>query len=510
MQTTRIQECGHHGRFVLCAGGACDEVGQRDEAGNPPCFDGQIPQRDRGRKDEAGEEQEDDEREQARGTAAGSCRAAEVSTGMEKRRESKEKQEKLKGKGLGEKKKTEEEKGEEREEEKEKEEPEEERPGRERWRFIELKHRVSEQQKEQELSELEREQRLKLAGPSSKKVKEEPWRGLEDVGQARTSPDGSGYRSGCGRGRWAVRRCSNDQLLQSYASPISFNNEPRHEGALPAGYSNRPAPSREAGCIRGCTGEQIHCHTNRYERRQLEIGSVSGDASIGPSYTGPSASPPGGPQTCEVGGQEPRYRGSPRRKRKLEIPRKESMAKRRMDKGQRQKGKTSKRKRSRPWSMESATRWLGLPPVQPQLVGGEKGGQRECRQRRRQKEGWREGQVKEAFSAAGSVTRAGMGSRLEPGLDELAWVAGVASDLKRLGVALAWLFIMSEYESSISGSIGALMAVVQGRFAGNGAVQRALSRSPFPLPLGGLEALFSTLALCSKADLLTAENVQRW
>ena len=108
------------------------------------------------------------------------------------------------------------------------------------------------------------------------------------------------------------------------------------------------------------------------------------------------------------------------------------------------------------------------------------------------------------------VARAGFVEKLRPGLEELEWLVSVGTNLRKLGLAMAWLVIIVEYEGSCSGKLSALMAVLEGLVAGNGAVQRASNRSSFPLPLGGLEVMVSTLASFSKGNLLVEENVQRW
>lgn len=83
--------------------------------------------------------------------------------------------------------------------------------------------------------------------------------------------------------------------------------------------------------------------------------------------------------------------------------------------------------------------------------------------------------------------------------------------MRMLGLAMAWLIINLEYEASNCGILTALMAVLEGWVAGNGAVQRAPGRSSsFPLVLGGLEALVVTLSSFSRSNLLTADNVQKW
>lgn len=61
-------------------------------------------------------------------------------------------------------------------------------------------------------------------------------------------------------------------------------------------------------------------------------------------------------------------------------------------------------------------------------------------------------------TVAGLEARACLVGRLKPGLEELSWVAEVSGSLKMLGLAMAWLIIMVEYEASSSGILTALMA----------------------------------------------------
>lgn len=451
-------ECKHRGRLILCAGGAEDEVRKRDEAYGTASPDIQVTCRVGAGERETSGEDEAIEEEKARGPAAGYSRAAaepsDFSGGEEVKRE-------VKGKG-GQaplKRTKEKEKGEERKEgEEEEKEKEEERSLREQRRIIELLIKQRQPQEEFEQRRIIGEQRLKPPSTFAKEVKAESRRSVKNAPEACTDADGSGHGCGRGRGRWSRRWGQDDQLLQLDASPISSYQQPRHEGIVPPGNNDRSTTHGEAGGLRRCIGEQVHCHTDGDERRDVEIGPVLGDAPVGFRNSSPSSIVIGSKETCEVGGQEPEARRLQRRKRKLENRRPQQVATRRLEQRQRRKRKERKGKRSWSESMVTATRWLGLRKQSRKLVEQAERGQGQRRERRREEKGSREVKKDGLPTVAGLEARACLVGRLKPGLEELSWVAEVSGSLKMLGLAMAWLIIMVEYEASSSGILTALMA----------------------------------------------------
>ncbi len=112
--------------------------------------------------------------------------------------------------------------------------------------------------------------------------------------------------------------------------------------------------------------------------------------------------------------------------------------------------------------------------------------------------------------SAENLPRAESRERLKPGLEELQWVLQVSTNLKSLGLALAWLLAKVSCNDSGCSKVTPLLMVLVGWAAGNGAVQRAPNRSSFPLPLGGLEVVLSKLQVISREDLMAVKFVQEW
>ena len=505
-----VLQCRHRGRLLLCGGKWPCEAGEWHEAGTSPCFGTPQPSRGDGGEARWSEEESSLRRDETRSPAAGDCRAAERASGKheEKRQEGRERP--WKGKGVGETKEKEEGQEEEEKEQKEKKEKEEEEGLRwEQRRILELYVNERKKREKQLVDEVREQQRLEPFSSVATEVQAESWRSTSNVDQACPSADGPRHSGGRGGRCRHLGRSPDDQLLQPHAPPLLPHVEQGYERTIPAGNDDRSTTAGKTWSVGRRYGQPFHCDTNSNERGQLEVCSILRDAPVGQRDTSSSLPAFGSEETRKVDRQEPEA-GGIQRKRKLEGPREGEVAVRRCSERKKLQRKTRKRKRPWPWSMGTARWWMGSVRSKPQLVGDQKRGAREASERRRRKGRGREKEVRYEPGSAGNFSRAGSRERLKPGLEELQWVLESATCLRRLGVALAWLMAMSAYGDGSDGTVTPLVMVLLGWVAGNGAVQRASSRSSFPLPLGGLEVVISKLLTASREGVLDGSFVQEW
>lgn len=229
----------------MCCGR--DEAWEWDQTELPVGSHRQTSSRVGSRDEQADEEETTNYEQQAGSSAAGNCRAVEKPGRSYERVEGQEEEWKIKGKGGRPPREKAEEEGEEKKEEGEEKEKEEKEGWRKQRRIIEFFIKERKQRNKQEREQHIEQQRLGFVGPASTEVKAEPRWGVKDAPEACKAPDGSGYRSGCGRGGWNSWRCPNDQLLQLDASSLPLHGIKRYERTLLAGHDDRPAPAREAG-----------------------------------------------------------------------------------------------------------------------------------------------------------------------------------------------------------------------------------------------------------------------
>ena len=340
-------------------------------------------------------------------------------------------------------------------------------------------------------------------------------------------------------------------LLQLADQAVPSFDESRYEGTSLSVDLRGRAEERKARSFRRQLGVPVFGSAQCGERRGVEDGATFGTPPPGGSTIGSNTAPPGSKAAFEAGGKEPRAR---RQRERLEEKQRARLEKRRLDRKERKRqreerkgerlwkgrlwktgfmaglarrswrksqlvGQEQGEERKRGWKREEGRQVTGghLFEVMLDYDRGEEasGGEKKVREKdeavyERGEEASRDDENKEEDETIGMRQHEYSGLDIDwgRGFEFIGQLAGVGSNLGKLGVCMAWMVCQAKLAKDASRSLKTIWGLLAGFDAGSPAVHRSYKKGAYPLRLGRLSDLWEILARRKMSEVLTPAFVE--